>query len=153
MELKLKRIFKGGLYTIGKLYVNGVYECDVLEDTDRGLSDKMELSEIRKVKQYGKTAIPIGTYSIDMNTISPKFKDRSWAKVCEGKLPRLINVKGFDGVLIHVGNKPEDTLGCLLTGYNKIKGQIVNSTSAFTKLYEKMKKSHVNGESINLTIE
>ena len=153
MELKLKRIFKGGLYTIGKLYVNGVYECDVLEDTDRGLSDKMELSEIRKVKQYGKTAIPIGTYSIDMNTISPKFKDRSWAKVCEGKLPRLINVKGFDGVLIHVGNKPEDTLGCLLTGYNKIKGQIVNSTSAFTKLYEKMKKAHVNGESINLTIE
>ncbi|WAX07499.1 hypothetical protein BF766P1_00063 [Bacteroides phage BF766P1] len=153
MELKLKRIFKGGLYTIGKLYVNGVYECDVLEDTDRGLSDKMELSEIKKVKQYGKTAIPIGSYSIDMNTISPKFKDRSWAKVCEGKLPRLINVKGFDGVLIHVGNKPEDTLGCLLTGYNKIKGQIVNSTSAFTKLYEKMKKAHVNGESINLTIE
>lgn len=153
MELKLKRIFKGGLYTIGKLYVNGVYECDVLEDTDRGLSDKMELSEIKKVKQYGKTAIPIGSYSIDMNTISPKFKDCSWAKVCEGKLPRLINVKGFDGVLIHVGNKPEDTLGCLLTGYNKIKGQVVNSTSAFTKLYEKMKESHVNGESINLTIE
>lgn len=153
MELKLKRIFKGGLYTIGKLYVNGVYECDVLEDTDRGLSDKMELSEIKKVKQYGKTAIPIGSYSIDMNTISPKFKDRSWAKVCEGKLPRLINVKGFDGVLIHVGNKPEDTLGCLLTGYNKIKGQVVNSTSAFTKLYEKMKKAHINGESINLTIE
>lgn len=153
MELKLKRIFKGGLYTIGKLYVNGFYECDVLEDTDRGLSDKMELSEIKKVKQYGKTAIPIGSYSIDMNTISPKFKDRSWAKVCEGKLPRLINVKGFDGVLIHVGNKPEDTLGCLLTGYNKIKGQVVNSTSAFTKLYEKMKEAHVNGESINLTIE
>lgn len=153
MKLKLKRIFKGSLYTIGKLYVNGVYECDVLEDTDRGLSDKMELSEIRKVKQYGKTAIPIGTYSIDMNTISPKFKDRSWAKVCEGKLPRLINVKGFDGVLIHVGNKPEDTLGCLLTGHNKIKGQVVNSTSAFTKLYEKMKEAHAKGESINLTIE
>lgn len=61
MELKSKRIFKGGLYTISKLYVNGVYECDVLEDTDRGLSDSMELSEIKKVKQYGKTAIPTGT--------------------------------------------------------------------------------------------
>lgn len=153
MELKSKRIFKGGLYTISKLYVNGVYECDVLEDTDRGLSDSMELSEIKKVKQYGKTAIPTGTYAIDMDTVSPKFKDRSWAKVCDGKLPRLKNVKGFDGVLIHVGNKPEDTLGCLLTGCNKVKGQVVNSTSAFTKLYEKMKEAHDRGESINLTIE
>lgn len=153
MELKSKRIFKGGLYTISKLYVDGVYECDVLEDTDRGLSDSMELSEIKKVKQYGKTAIPTGTYAIDMDTVSPKFKDRSWAKVCDGKLPRLKNVKGFDGVLIHVGNKPEDTLGCLLVGFNKVKGQVVNSTAAFTKLYKKMKEAHDRGESINLTIE
>lgn len=153
MELKAKRVFKGSLYTISKLYVDGVYECDVLEDTDRGLSDNMDLSEIKKVKQYGKTAIPTGTYAIDMDTVSPKFKDRGWAKVCSGKLPRLRNVKGFDGVLIHVGNKPEDTLGCLLTGYNKVKGQVVNSTVAFTKLYEKMKEAHERGECINLTIE
>lgn len=153
MELKSKRIFKGGLYTISKLYVNGVYECDVLEDTDRGLSDSMELSEIKKVKQYGKTAIPTGTYAIDMDTVSPKFKDRSWAKVCDGKLPLLQNVKGFSGVLIHVGNTPEDTLGCLLVGFNKVKGQVVNSTAAFTKLCEKMKEAHDRKESINLTIE
>ena len=153
MELKSKRIFKGGLYTISKLYVDGVYECDVLEDTDRGLSDSMELSEIKKVKQYGKTAIPTGTYAIDMDTVSPKFKDRIWAKVCDGKLPLLQNVKGFSGVLIHVGNTPEDTLGCLLVGFNKVKGQVVNSTDAFKKLYEKMKEAHDRGESINLTIE
>lgn len=153
MELKSKRIFKGGLYTISKLYVDGVYECDVLEDTDRGLSDSMELSEIKKVKQYGKTAIPTGTYAIDMDTVSPKFKDRSWAKVCDGKLPLLQNVKGFSGVLIHVGNTPEDTLGCLLVGFNKVKGQVVNSTDAFKKLYEKMKEAHDREESINLTIE
>lgn len=153
MKLKSKRIFKGDLYTISKLYIDGVYECEVLEDTDRGLSNSMNISEIKKVKQYGKTAIPTGTYAIDMDTVSPKFKDRSWAKVCDGKLPRLKNVKGFDGVLIHVGNKPEDTLGCLLTGYNKVKGQVVNSTVAFTKLYEKMKEAYDRGESINLTIE
>ena len=32
MKLTLKRTFKGPKYTIGKLYVNGVYECDTLED-------------------------------------------------------------------------------------------------------------------------
>ena len=60
--------------------------------------------------------------------VSPKFKDRSWAKFCNGKLPRLLEVPGYNGVLIHVGNKPSDTLGCILVGYNKIKGQVVNST-------------------------
>jgi hypothetical protein len=50
----------------------------------------MDVSEISKIKVYGKTAIPSGIYQIDMDTISPKFKNRSWAKVCEGKVPRLV---------------------------------------------------------------
>lgn len=101
MELKLKRRFKGPNYTIGSLYVNGIYECDTLEDTDRGLDNNMPLSVIQTKKVYGKTAIPTGTYGIDMNIISPKFKDRSWARFCNGKLPRLRDVRGFEGVLIH----------------------------------------------------
>ncbi len=32
MKLLLKRIYKGDDYTIGKLYVDGVYVCDTLED-------------------------------------------------------------------------------------------------------------------------
>lgn len=153
MELKVKRRFKGADYTIGSLYVNGVYECDTLEDTDRGLDNNMPLSVIQTKKVYGKTAIPTGTYEIDMNIVSPKFKDRSWARFCNGKLPRLRDVRGFEGVLVHVGNKPEDTLGCLLVGQNKLKGQVVNSTETFTNLYNKMDAAHRRGEAIKITIE
>lgn len=153
MNITIKRIFKGDKYTIGKLYVNGMYECDTLEDTDRGLTEDSPLSEIQSKKVYGETAIPTGTYKIDMNTVSPKFKDRSWAKFCGGKLPRLIDVPGYSGVLIHVGNKPADTLGCILVGDNKIKGQVINSTSTFQELYFLMLKAKVAGEEITVTIE
>lgn len=153
MKLTVKREFKGPNYTIGKLYVNGVYECDTLEDTDRGLTSNMDAAEIASKKLYGQTAIPIGTYKIDMNTVSPKFKDRSWAKFCGGKLPRLVDVKGYSGVLIHVGNKAVDTLGCILVGDNKIKGQVINSTSTFQQLYHEMLKASVKGEIITITIE
>lgn len=153
MELVLKRTFKGPNYTIGQLYVNGVYECDTLEDTDRGLTSSMTVQEIASKKLYGETAIPTGTYKIDMNTVSPKFKDRSWAKFCGGKLPRLLEVKGYSGVLIHVGNKPADTLGCILVGDNKIKGQVINSTSTFQQLYYLMLRASVRGESLTIKIE
>lgn len=50
IKLQLKRIFKGSTYTIGKLYVNGEYFCDTLEDTDRGLTSEMPISKIKILK-------------------------------------------------------------------------------------------------------
>ena len=150
MELILKRTFKGPEYTIGKLYADGIYVCDTLEDIDRYLWEGMLLNEIKSKKVYGKTAIPYGTYKVNMNTVSPKFKDRQWAIPYEGKLPRLENVKGFEGVLIHVGNSAKDTLGCILVGYNQVKGLVVNSTSAFNKLMNVLTKTK---EDITIKIE
>ena len=152
MKLELKRRFKGPKYTIGSLFINGVYECDTIEDVDRGLTDSMSVEEIKAKKVYGETAIPTGTYKIDMNIVSPKFKDRSWAKFCGGKLPRLLDVKGYEGVLIHVGNKAEDSLGCILVGDNKIKGQVINSTATFQELYGELLKAKVKGEKITIEI-
>ena len=152
MKLELKRRFRGPNYTIGSLFINGVYECDTIEDVDRGLTDSMSVDEIKAKKIYGRTAIPTGTYKIDLNTVSPKFKDRSWAKFCGGKLPRLIDVKGYEGVLIHVGNKAEDSLGCILVGDNKIKGQVINSTATFQELYGEFLKAKVKGEEITIDI-
>lgn len=153
MKLTLKRTFKGPQYTIGKLYVNGVYECDTLEDTDRGLNETQSLLEIQSKKVYGQTAIPYGTYKIDMTTVSPKFKDRAWAKPYKGILPRLENVKGYEGVLIHVGNKAEDTLGCILVGRNRIKGSVVESTECFYKLMSVLLGASKVGEDIYITVE
>ena len=152
MELKLRRRFKGPKYTIGSLYINGIYECDVIEDVDRNLYDSMTEEEIKSKKVYGQTAIPYGTYNIDMKTVSPKFKNRSWARPYGGKLPRLLNVKGFEGILIHVGNTAQDSLGCLLVGENKLVGKVVNSTACFMELMTILLKAHLRGENITLTI-
>ena len=152
MELKIDRRYKGTEYTIGSLYVNGSYFCDTLEDTDRGIDSTMSPADVTKKKIYGKTAIPIGTYNVDMNTVSPKFKDRSWAKPYGGKVPRLLVVPGFDGVLIHPGNTASDTLGCILVGRNTIVGRVTDSTATFHSLMKKLLDAKAKGESISITI-
>lgn len=106
MKLTLKRIAKRPTYTIGKLYIDDVYFCDTCEDKDRGLTQSMPLAEIKKRKVYSLTAIPTGTYTISMNTVSPRFSKKDFYKTnCNGgRVPRLLNVPGYDGVLLHVGN-------------------------------------------------
>ena len=137
MMITLRRIAKKGTYTIGKLYVDGVYICDTLEDTDRGLSSYMAVDDILKRKVKGSTCIPTGLYIITLDVESGRFKgDPFYAKLCNGKLPRLLNVKGFEGVLIHSGNTSKDTEGCILVGENKEVGKVVNSRVTFKRLYK-----------------
>ena len=154
MELKVKRKAFEKEYTIGDLYIDGKFFSNTIEDCDRGLTQDMPLEEIKAKKVYGKTAIPTGTYEIDMNTISPKFQARSWAKPYGGKLPRLIGVKGFEGVLLHVGNTASDSSGCLLVGKNSIKGMVTDSTRTFHTLMSKyLLPAKLRGEKITITIE
>jgi hypothetical protein len=155
MKLLLKRIALRPDYTIGRLYIDGAYFCDTLEDTDRGL-DAATRSDtyIRTHKIYGLTAIPRGTYRIDMNTVSQKFRTRSWAVPFGGILPRLEAVLGFIAILIHVGNKAEDTDGCILVGLNKVVGGLVQSTQTFYELMrEHLLPAKERGEEITITIE
>ena len=134
MQLTLVRTDRQPNYTIGSLFINGEFFCYTLEDTDRYLTSDMSLEDIQSKKIYGKTAIPKGVYFIDMNTVSTKFKDRLWAKPYDGKLPRLLNVPGYEGVLIHIGNTVEDTSGCILVGTEYSDGFLRNSATAFTSL-------------------
>lgn len=150
MKLVLKRINNQDNYCEGKLYIDGIYQCDVIEDTDRGLTNEMSITEIQSKKVYGETAIPKGTYQITLDVVSPKFKDRSWATFCEGKLPRLLDVPGYEGVLIHVMNQASESLGCIGVGQKTKDGWISNSTQTFKNLYYKLKQAT---DQITITIE
>ena len=140
MKLTLRRIAKKDTYTVGKLYIDGVYFCDTIEDKDRGLYQKQDIQELRKIKVPSKTAIPTGIYKISLSIVSPKFSAKKiYQEICKGKVPRLLNVPGYEGVLIHIGNTAEDSAGCILVGQNKVVGKVINSTETFRKLYNKIK--------------
>ena len=153
MKITLKRIFTNSTYTIGHLYVDGTWVCNVLEDADRGLKDTMTLEQVKAKKIKAKTAIPTGNYKVTVNVVSPKFSKKDYyKKVCSGRVPRILGIKGFDGVLIHVGNTERDTEGCLLVGYNKVKGKVINSKEAFEKLYKMLDSANRRGEKIEIKI-
>ena len=135
MKLLLHRIARRDNYTIGRLYVDGKYFCDTLEDTDRGLSQALPVTVNHAKKRAGVTAIPVGTYRVTLGVKSPKFSKCAQYKFCDGKLPRLVNVPAYNGVLIHIGNTPKDTEGCILVGRNTQVGKVLESTATFRKLY------------------
>lgn len=153
MELKVKRKAKRETYVIGDLSIDEVFFSNTLEDTDRGLTSDMSDEEIKEIKQKGITAIPTGRYKIVMNVQSPKFSKYKQYEFCKGYLPRLVDVPGYEGVLIHIGNYPKDTDGCILVGKNTVKGAVMNSTATFKKLYDILKNADEAGEDIYITIE
>lgn len=104
--------------TLGKMYINGEYFCETLEDVDRGLNQSLPLEENKRLKIKGETCIPYGKYKGIVN-ISPAKKRA---------LPRLLNVPAFDGILIHKGNTKVDSLGCILVGRKRNIDSIVQST-------------------------
>ena len=134
MLLELNRIAKKPLYTIGRLFVDGMYFCDTLEDRCRDLD--------KEGKVMHETAIPEGTYEVIVN-VSVKFRR---------KLPLLLDVPHFSGIRIHRGNTDKDTSGCILVGENKQSGQVINSTPYELRLTEILEKAMLSGERITIKI-
>jgi hypothetical protein len=129
MELELTRSAKTNRATIGELTINGVFECFILEDKDRGLRKDMPISELMVMKIKTRTAIPTGRYEIVVS-FSDKFKKM---------LPLLLDVPAFAGIRIHSGNTDADTEGCLLPGKTKTPDMVNSSRVAFTVLFDKIK--------------
>lgn len=109
MKLLLERFHKGKEYTVERLYIDGEFFYNTLEDTDRELTQDMSHEQIRTAKIYGETAIPRGTYKVTLDVVSPKFSKRKAYQFCGGRLPRLLDAPGFDGIIIHIGNTNKDT--------------------------------------------
>ena len=100
-------------------------------------TDALAANKRKKVK--GETAIPTGRYQVTLGVQSERFKYKQQYRFCNGYLPRLLNVPCFEGVLIHIGNYPKDTEGCILVGRNTVVGAVMDSTATFMKLYEILK--------------
>lgn len=156
MEIRVDRAWKRGTYIISRFFIDGKRICEALEDRDRGLRQDMDLKVIKQIKVQNETAIPSGRYRITMDVASPKFsKYPFYMEVCDGKLPRLLNVPGFEGILIHVADGPraEDLLsGCIGVGENKVVGQLTNGKKTFEKVYKLLKAAHDRGEEIWITV-
>lgn len=142
MNITLNRIAKKSKYTIGKLYIDGEYFCDTIEDTDRGLTQTMTDAQIKSKKVHGQTAIPTGTYKVIIS-YSNKFKRQ---------MPLLLNVPGFLGIRIHSGNTEKDTEGCLIVGKNKVVGKVIESKDTYNKLFSILCEANKK-EAIKITIK
>ncbi len=150
MKLTIKRTITRNSYTLGKLYIDGVYFCDTLEDKDRGLTQDMNIGQIQLLKINGETAIPKGIYKVTLDVISPKFsKYPFYMETCKGKLPRLMDVKGYEGVLIHVADGlKRDSLvqGCIGVGNLSAEEYLMNGKKVFAELYNKLKGNNIELE-------
>lgn len=110
INMVLVRYEEQPLRCFGRLYINGEYICDTLEDTDRHLEDYLnDIETGKKKKVYGKTAIPLGTYPIKYDL---------WVKH-NNYYPWVRNVPFFSGILIHGGVTENHSLGCILVGKRK----------------------------------
>lgn len=144
LKIKLTRVANNpeGLYCIGRLYMNDVKYCDTLEPFDRGLDKSMPLDKIKSIKVKKHTAIPTGEYNVTM-AMSPSKKR---------KLPLLLDVPGFQGILIHLGNYPRDTEGCILPGENNKVGMVTNSTPYEKRICTLIQNELDNGGKVTISI-
>lgn len=131
MKLKLQRINFTDTYTSGELFINDVYFCDTLEDRTRDLNMDGDLNDVGEGKIYGETSIPYGTYKV-LLVYSPSFRR---------VLPLLLNVKHFSGIMIHAGNFPKNSRGCVLVGETVNNGVLSNSRIVLNKLMSILKNS------------
>lgn len=127
MKLTLKRNVSNSSCTIGKLYVDGKFECFTLEDVVR-----------TGPKVDSQTAIPVGTYSVCID-----FSNRF-----QRLMPHILNVPNFTGVRIHTGNTDANTDGCILVGYLDKGDHIEQSHVAYAALFAKLQRA----SDITLTI-
>lgn len=129
MELKLVRTWLTEASTIGVLYVNGATECFTLE-----LPWKDNLPDV--------SCIPAGTYDVLLQ-FSPRFNRI---------MPHLQAVPNREDILLHWGNFPADTEGCILVGEKRGNDSVLDSVEAFSEFFPKLQAAADASEPITITV-
>ncbi len=118
VKLKLERKWLTTESTIGELTIEGDDQFKLYTLELPWLDNKSDVS-----------CIPMGLYEVAM---LPSYRFNHY-------MPTLLHVPKRSGVLIHVGNYPRDTQGCILIGMLRQANAVTDSRRAFDLLKEKMK--------------
>jgi hypothetical protein len=139
MKLLVDRFTSNKDTTLGKLLIDGNFECYTLED------------EYRAKKVFGETRIPAGEYQITLRK-EGLFHERYLKRFPLWHVGMLWvrNVPGFEYILIHCGNTDDDTAGCLLLGEKIDKWTLVNSTGAYENAYKQIAAALLIGEKVTI---
>lgn len=143
MIITIQRKYKKENYTIGNMYIDGVWFCNTLEDKDRGLRSDMPITEIKRIKVYAKTAIPTGHYEVGIVF---------WKKY-NLNVPTIKNVPGYTGILIHNGVNEEHTAGCPLVGFNNVVGGLTKGKKCLSDLTTIVQREIKLGRKVFIDIE
>ena len=157
MNILLERLYKKEGYTIGKISINGEYICNSLEDKDYGFSSATNESVIfnAKVLHPKAVAIPKGVYEVSTQYYRNFAVTHPWYNTtsCKGHIPCLVGVPAFSGILIHCGSNAGHTSGCILVGYNTIKGGLTDTKKAFVKLCDRIMECAKRKEKVFIEIK
>lgn len=134
--VKMRRICNTNRYCISHLYdgKNDEYLCDAIEDTVRDFNHN-GVFDNNEEKVYGETAIPCGRYYVTFLQTSLAIG----GKARYGRIPYLHGVDSFEHIRIHPGVDEKNSEGCIILGYNKEKGKVVDSESCCLDFYDKMR--------------
>jgi len=131
METRIIRVAQGKESTLSQLYINGIFQCYLLED------------KIREVKIPSQTAIPTGVFRLKLNTFGGKNVDykKAFGKLHEGMI-EITGVPNYSFVYVHTGNTIKDSAGCPLCGFGFqfVDGnfQVSQSVAAYKMIYPKL---------------
>ena len=159
MKLEVIRFSSGTDSTNGILLevIEQGNDIDGLFQQKKFLAYTLE-DEQRDTKVYGETRIPDGVYQMGLRKVGgyhARYTKR-FPHIHIGML-HVLNVPGFEYILIHCGNTDEHTAGCLLVGDSQENnlitkdGFIGKSTQAYKRIYPRIAEALVCGEEVTIT--
>ena len=117
--------------TLGKLYINGEFFCDTLENPWK--------NNVRNI-----SCIPDGVYDVRLR-LPRESASRDYLHLLVKEVPNR------DYILFHRGNTSADTSGCILVGQSREQDRVNNSRLAMDLVIKEI--INLGGENINLIIK